>query len=159
MQYNYLAQVMNIGPTGQIFGNVKDIVFSGVFVIDTKTMFIQMKSFKIASIGHIDVTFAGNALADTLVNALLKVMTNTFKDQLRSVFSVQMKFFIQQAIDEQNRKSAENLNKQVAAKKEKKSKPAAIQSKAEEITPVEKTVEPPSIEGSANNDQEQTETN
>ncbi|XP_047523523.1 uncharacterized protein LOC125061929 isoform X2 [Pieris napi] len=76
--YNYLVQVMNIGPTGKIIGSLDRFRIVADILIDFNNDEIHLQEFKINDVGRLRVRLRGNILFDWLLNPVISVFTRLF---------------------------------------------------------------------------------
>ncbi|CAK1548566.1 unnamed protein product [Leptosia nina] len=76
--YNYLVQVMNIGPTGRIIGSLDRFRVVADLLIDFNNDEIHLQEFKLNDVGRLRVRLRGNILFDWLLNPVIGVFTTLF---------------------------------------------------------------------------------
>lgn len=98
VNYDYLAKIMNIGPTGGMEARVSKLNIFVEIVLDTKTLEVVLQDFKITDAGSINVRFSGHPLLDWLMNALTKVITLITHDIIKNVVEGQVKGLLEDVI-------------------------------------------------------------
>ncbi|XP_045530060.1 uncharacterized protein LOC123717853 [Pieris brassicae] len=76
--YNYLVQVMNIGPTGKIIGSLDRFRIVADILIDFNNDEVHLQEFKLNDVGRLRVRLQGNILFDWLLNPVISVFTRLF---------------------------------------------------------------------------------
>ncbi|XP_049887586.1 mite allergen Der f 7-like [Pectinophora gossypiella] len=89
--YNYLVQVMNLGPTGGIVATLSRFVIVVDVLIDFNNDEIHLQEFSMNDIGRLRVRFTGNILTDWLVNPVLNVFIRIFDTIIIKVVEVNIR--------------------------------------------------------------------
>ncbi|KAI5634805.1 group 7 allergen domain-containing protein [Phthorimaea operculella] len=76
--YNYLVQVMNIGPKGGIQATLDRYVVVVDLLIDFNNDEVHLQEFSIGEIGRLRVRFTVSVLLDWLINPVLNVFVRIF---------------------------------------------------------------------------------
>ncbi|XP_022128141.2 uncharacterized protein LOC111002300 [Pieris rapae] len=76
--YNYLVQVMNLGPTGKIIGSLDRFRIVADILIDFNNDEVHLQEFKLNDVGRLRVRLRGNILFDWLLNPVISVFTRLF---------------------------------------------------------------------------------
>ncbi|XP_067006403.1 mite allergen Der f 7 [Anabrus simplex] len=100
LDYDFAAQIMNIGPKGSIQGKIKNLKLFLDIIADIETFDIYLQDLKITDAGKIDVTVHGQGLLDLLVDAIADVVTLVFHDLIVNVVAVEVRSVIEKALDE-----------------------------------------------------------
>lgn len=102
LNYDYLAKIMDLGPTGGLEGKIRDLTIMIDITIDIKSMEIILQNFDITDAGKITVHFSGHPLVDWLTNALTSLATRLLHDVAVNVVENKVGGMLEKAIDRIN---------------------------------------------------------
>ncbi|XP_046393277.1 uncharacterized protein LOC124161112 [Ischnura elegans] len=97
--YDFSAQFMNIGPTGNLDGKANQVQVVLKVDADLNTKKVELKDFSIANVGDVKIEFSGmGTVGDWIVDQLSKVVLDLFKGPIISKVQDVLKGSIEDAL-------------------------------------------------------------
>ncbi|XP_067006417.1 mite allergen Der p 7 [Anabrus simplex] len=96
----FVAQIMNIGPKGNVEGSIQNLKIYIDIDADMATFDISLKDLKITDAGKIDVQVHGQGLLDLLVDAITDTVNTILHDVVVQVIAQEVRSVVEKALDE-----------------------------------------------------------
>ncbi|XP_069687658.1 mite allergen Der p 7-like [Periplaneta americana] len=100
LYYDYLAQIMDVGPTGQIEGIVTDLNLYVVIKVNLEELTVALETFEIEHTGTLEILLHGNGLLDIIADAIVGIVDLLFKDVIMGVVETEVKKVLEDALSQ-----------------------------------------------------------
>ncbi|XP_029039707.2 uncharacterized protein LOC114874523 [Osmia bicornis bicornis] len=97
--YDYLFKDFLINRRGLITGRFVDINVKVVADVNFRNREVVLRTVNIVKVGELSITFKGHNIIDSVVNLILKHVTNRFRDTILSAVEKQLVGIAQQYVD------------------------------------------------------------
>ncbi|XP_067006388.1 uncharacterized protein [Anabrus simplex] len=100
---DFVAEIMNIGPRGQVVGDIKNLKIYLHLKFDVDTMEIILDDLKITDAGKVDLTVHGPiGILDLLVDTIADVVTTLFHDVVVQIVAKEVRSVVEKSLSEIN---------------------------------------------------------